>query len=124
MEADLGADLVKRAHDALLGGDDLVAKIGSARRHTAARAIRGREGRPVRGHARVDLRKPIVGATLAGLVLLRGGAAASIRCLRLFSQPRGTLGLVQQHRAARAVDLALAAPSQLMLSAEGIAFGG
>ena len=28
--ADFGADLVKRPHDALLGGDDLVAEIGRA----------------------------------------------------------------------------------------------
>ena len=83
-----------------------------------------RESRPVRCYARAHLRKPIVGAqTFPGFVLLPGEQGASIPILAALEPAERAFGFVQQNWAARAVDLALAAASHLMLRAERIAFG-
>ena len=59
---------------------------------------------------------------LTGLILLLGKQRHSIAVLAALQPAERTLGLVQQNRATRAVDLALAIPSKLMLHAERIAF--
>ncbi len=91
----LRTDLRERPHDALLGGDHLVAEAGRARRRAPSRAFRRRQRRPVRCHPRRELREPIVGAqALARLILRLADQGFAVPVLAALEPAERTFGLV------------------------------
>jgi hypothetical protein len=113
-----------RSHDALLGGDDLIAQVGGAGGGSPSRPVGRRERRPVRRHPRTETSKPIIGSEpLAGFKLLVRDERPPNSVFPALEPAKWALSIVDEHRPPGPVDLLQLRSPHLMLLAKRIITG-